>query len=1064
MNKIDYAQVIKTAPFAYAFHELIFDDSGKPADYIFLEVNPAFEKMTGLKEDDIINRTVREVIPGIENNSFDWIGFYGEVVLKGESRDFESFSEPLKKWYKGVAFSAARPCFTCVFTDINDQKRAEETIYQTRQMLSSVLENQTEMICRFLPDTILTFVNKAYCKMLDMPEEDVLGRKFIDFIPAQEHGWIKENIALINTESTAITCLFKTIRSNGQEAWQEWTVTAIFDSGKRVIEYQSTGRDITEKKLLEEDLRKSKEKLTSILDNMTDAIYSISFSNYEPLFISPSIERIYGYTPEDFRKNRNLWDETVHPEDRSIVENGYFLVKSGYDSDFDYRITRKDGRVVWLCNRIRVISDDDGSPYRIDGVITDITSKKEAELVLNQQMKMQDLLINISSTYINIDLELVEEAINSSLEEVGKFFDADRVNIFDYDHNNKTISITHEWCRNGLTTRIECLQDIPKTIINKLVQIHQGGKPFIIRDLGMFEDDGQDGVKAFLESRRVKSMISLPMFDNNELIGFISFDSVSKTKKYSKSEKSLLLIFAQLLVNIRTRILAEKNLMMAKEEAEAVNLAKSEFVANMSHEIRTPLNAILGMSEVLFYKLEAREYKKMLKSIMGSGRLLLSLLNNILDLSKIEAGKTEFELHPVDLAEVIKDIETFYVGKANIKGLNLSTFIPKGFPRLLLLDEIKIKQVFFNLTGNAVKFTHEGNITIRTGFESDGSNLGVLTIEIEDTGIGINETQQEIIFQPFKQQYGQSNRKYEGAGLGLSISKRLVENMGGKITLESEEGKGSIFSVVIPDVEKYIGRGRYKTAGRRGKDEKIIVFKPATILVVDDVQSNIETIEHILLDFGLKSIHAESGELALELLNHHTPDLIILDIRMPGIDGYEVARQVKSMPGKKHIPILAITASVFSKTKIENYEFFAGIIYKPVSRETVIKELARFIDHSLEEKRPGGHEEYKDLLAKPEEDIKNISQEAITELNRKYLPSWKEIEGSLVLFKIEEFVRELSAFSIQNNVFDLDKFCQRLSEDLELLDFDAIDHTLKTFPGIINRLNMQVSGKKKNNK
>jgi len=244
----------------------------------------------------------------------------------------------------------------------------------------------------------------------------------------------------------------------------------------------------------------------------------------------------------------------------------------------------------------------------------------------------------------------------------------------------------------------------------------------------------------------------------------------------------------------------EAALIRAKQQAEHANRAKSEFLANMSHEIRTPMNAILGFTEALSHRLENPAHKKMIESVSSSGKLLMSLLNDILDLSKIEAGQLVIRPQFISLATIAGDIRTLFEDAAAKKGLRLEVRLSEDFPDTLMLDEMRIRQVFFNLVGNAVKFTHKGSIRLVIDYRPDSLQTGELLIRVEDTGIGIAPDQLSRIFDAFNQQEGQLTREYGGSGLGLSISRRLIEKMHGELTVESEPGKGSVFRVRIPQV------------------------------------------------------------------------------------------------------------------------------------------------------------------------------------------------------------------------------------------------------------------------
>jgi CheY-like chemotaxis protein/anti-sigma regulatory factor (Ser/Thr protein kinase) len=467
------------------------------------------------------------------------------------------------------------------------------------------------------------------------------------------------------------------------------------------------------------------------------------------------------------------------------------------------------------------------------------------------------------------------------------------------------------------------------------------------------------------------------------------------------------------------------------------------------------MNAILGFSEALFHKLDSAQHKKMLKSVLSSGNLLLSLLNDILDLSKIEAGKLEIIPQPIDLDNIIQEIKLLFNDKAKEKGIRINVFYDCEIKGFLVLDEIRIKQVIFNLVGNAIKFTHEGYVNLRIKYKLR-DKTGDLTIEVEDSGIGIPESQQELIFEAFRQQSGQSNRTYGGIGLGLAISKRLVEKMNGKIIVKSQEGSGSVFTVLLPDVE--ISKA---TSRKKESDDFIrsIVFEKANILIVDDVRLNIEAIESLITSEGFKITSAENGEAALELLKHFVPDLILLDIRMPGKSGYEVSKEIKSNPRLSHIPILAFTASVFSVDKIESAGTFDGFLIKPVTKTDLMQQLVKFLKYSL--KSDVSHAD-QPIKSEPVEITKEIIKklpEIRKILKESMLPKWEGIKDQLVLFRIEEFSDELKEIAERFKFEYLLDYTRRLGEDLEIVDLDAIKETLSEFPRIIEKIDSLINGR-----
>ena len=385
----------------------------------------------------------------------------------------------------------------------------------------------------------------------------------------------------------------------------------------------------------------------------------------------------------------------------------------------------------------------------------------------------------------------------------------------------------------------------------------------------------------------------------------------------------------------------------AKNDAIAANVAKSQFLANMSHEIRTPLNGILGMDAILLEECKDDNMKEYARNIQSAGQSLLSIINDILDISKIEAGKLEILPVEYELFSVINDCYNIAKVRAESKFLALKMMIDSELPSCLCGDEVRIRQIINNLLSNAVKYTKEGTVTLTINFEKLSENQITLNISVKDTGIGIREEDLNKLFSSFTRIEEKRNRNIEGTGLGLNLTKKLVEMMGGEIHAKSTYGEGSEFVVWIPqkvinsepigDFEKQY---QHFVNNSDNHGQKFIA-PDAQILIVDDVEINLKVMKGLLKKTHIQIDTAESGMTCLEYVKNKHYDLIFLDHLMPNLDGIGTIKILKKMGNK--IPVVAMTANVVTEVE-EKYlkEGFDDYISKPINIKTLNKLLQKY--------------------------------------------------------------------------------------------------------------------------
>jgi PAS domain S-box-containing protein len=715
-------------------------------------------------------------------------------------------------------------------------------------------------------------------------------------------------------------------------------------------------------KLLKGLVNRNKE----LINASENVIYTLDAENYKPTYISKNVTDLTGYSPDEIINDDKFWLDHVHPEDLEKAKAGSAALYKQAEALIEYRVRKKDDDYIWVQDRASVLKNDLGESKEIVGSWVDVSNIKKTELKIKentdsieeQKEYFKNLLQNLSTATFIISPQHKVLFWNKACEELTGF------------PAEKVVGTDQHW-RGFYRLKRPCLADV---YIEKLNE-----NELYVQSNRTDENHGRLHAENWCTvygGRRLYLAIDVgPIFD----------------------KKGNLVAVVENLRDLTTHRNMEIGLIDARDKALEAAKIKSEFLANMSHEIRTPMNGVLGMMELLKQTHLSDEQKTLANTAFESAQSLLSIINEVLDFSKIDAGHLQMEHITFNLHKLISELQSLFSFKARDKNIGFHISLHELVPEYVAGDPTRVRQVLINLLGNAVKFTDKGSVNLVVNLNKETDDSVNIKFEIKDTGIGIPFEKQDTLFDEFSQVDASTTRTYGGTGLGLAITKKILDLMSARITLQSENGEGTCFNVYIPfekvEAPEGIQLSENVVALPTTEINNLKNLSSLKILLVEDNKVNQKVALGLLKHLSLKADIAENGEQAVEKYKNGKFDLVLMDCQMPVMSGYEATEKIREYEvsmNLKSITIIAMTANAMEGDREKCIaagmdDYISKPINKHLFKEKII-ELCSEKDKQNNEVSPMSESKTTGLIdISVLEELRSIMEDEFVEVLQVYL-------------------------------------------------------------------------------
>ncbi|WP_027359991.1 PAS domain S-box protein [Desulforegula conservatrix] len=894
-------------------------------------INPAGAFLTGWKTEELIGRNLHETIhhtridgiPYPENECRIYSAFTDSKVHKINNEIFwrkDGTSFPVEYTSTPIVENGQINGGVVVFHDITESREREHKLSLFRKLI-----DQTRDAVIVVDPKTGEFIDASIgaCLTLGYSKDEITGLKIMDIeSELQDYRPWREYIKLLKTEHDLF--FETTCRKKSGEIFPVEVYETIVDEQGRKYLFISA-RDISERKAAEAVIRESEERFRGAFETAPHGMAIVSMEG-KWTKVNQALCDILGYSRDEFLATD--FQAITHPDDLEADLEFVNQLTGGIIDNYqmEKRYIHKNGSIIWGLLSVSLVRKNDGTPLYFVSQIQDIDDRKQSELRKNYDNRLNMMLLGLNSLRDVSISELSKKAVDGAV-----MLTDSRYGFFaTVDH--ETMKMTVRAWSEGIWDRCEMQEREFDMNIGNLALLGasaSSGESIIVNDYQSSGHEKHGVPEGHVPIARVMTIPLVQQGIVNSIIGV-----ANKPENYTSLDSAGLEHFLEGAWSVIQHRLDEEAIHKAREDAEKASRAKSEFLANMSHEIRTPMNTITGMGHLLSRSgLDARQQEQM-KKIQNAADSLLGIIDEILDFSKIEAGRLALENVGFYMNDVIEKVSGQLFLKAEEKGLKLVFSISSDVPEYLSGDPLRLQQILVNLAGNAVKFTSTGEVAVSISVNDRDDKSVRLLFSVQDTGIGISEDQIKNLFKEFTQADTSTTRHYGGTGLGLAISKRLAGMMGGDISVQSIQGKGSEFSFTavlgVKDIKK------------EKKEGALPDLSGIRILVVEDNDLNWEVAAGIFSAAGIKTSRAVNGRDAVEIImkNGLVFDSVMMDLQMPVMDGFEAAGLIRKKFNKKELPIIAMTANAIKTEKEKCFECgMNDYLTKPVNIDNLYRVL-----------------------------------------------------------------------------------------------------------------------------